>query len=94
VCERLETYLCDAQVAVVQKNFSALDADAVQVVDKRNSGFQLELPAKVERTHIEGASYLVKFDSLRLMIRDIVFCPPYDRRTAVRLVQPNLVSDQ
>src|ERR1700738_2953921 len=53
-----------------------------------------ELPAKVERAYIEGASNLFKFDRVRLMTRDIIFRPCNQGRISLTLLQPDLVSDQ
>ena len=90
VCERLETcsvsYLTNGQATIVQQNFSALNADVVQVSHERYTGFRLELPAKVERTHIERAGDLLKSDSLKLMICDKIFRTPHQRRISVRLM--------
>ena len=98
VRKRLKTYLVgyigDPQILVVQQDFSFLNASAIQVLDKREAGYLFELPAKVERAYIEGASNLFKFDRVRLMTRDIIFRPCNQGRISLTLLQPDLVSDQ
>src|SRR3984893_11942509 len=98
VRKRLKThlvgYLGDAQVLVVQQDFSFLNADAAQVLHKRSTGCMFELPAKVERAYIASASNLFNFDRVRLMTRDVIFRPCNHRRIFPMLLQRDLVSDQ
>ena len=58
--QRLKTdfigYLADAKTAIAQQNLGPVDTDVAQILDKRSPGSLFKHPAKVERTHIEGAS--------------------------------------